>query len=145
MGQLSTLEKNKTKEIKGILKLTTYQFHKNFVPEQLQALNKESFYARKDALNIHNEICDTPRCEICSCSKAVSNYKYNPGNYSRYVFQKYPEQAAKNNKPLKKVTFTKDTIFQNETTFRSLHLNENLVTRACMFNVSFIEANILEK
>ena len=144
-GATLNSRKNKTKKIEGILKPTTYQFHKNFIPEQLRVLNKEYFYARKDALINHSEICDMPKCVICDCSKAVSSYRYDPGNYSRYVFQKYPQQAAKSNKPLKTVRFTKDTVFQNEKTFRSLHLNEKLVTNACLYNISFTEANILER
>ena len=114
-------------------------------PEQMRVPSKEQFCARKAALLNHSLICETPTCIICKYFKTVSNYKYDAGNFSRYVSQGYPPQVAKSLKPSKKVKFDKDTVFAEEATFDSLHLNYRLVANACMFNISFREAMILQR
>ena len=126
-----------------ILKDSTYKVYQNFLPEQLKALSKNCFYARKQALHNHTEICAVPECQICACANSVSSLQYNQGNYSRYIFQEYPRLTIKSNKPLKTVTFAKNTTFQRETSFKRIHLNRKLVEKACLYNVSIVEACLL--
>ena len=142
---LDSGEKNRRKKKEGILKQTVYQFHKNFKPELMRVLSKEQFCARKAALVNHSLICETPTCIICRYFKTVSNYKFDAGNFSRYVSQGYPQQVAKSPKPSKTVKFEEDTVFAEEATFDSLYLNYRLVANACMFNISFREAMILQR
>ena len=126
-----------------ILKDSTYKVYQNFLPEQLKALSKNCFYARKQALHNHTEICAVPECQICACANSVSSLQYNQGNYSRYIFQEYPRLTIKSNKPLKTVTFAKNTTFQRETSFKRIHLNRKLVEKACLYNVSIVETCLL--
>ena len=136
---------HKKEKIKGILKNTTYKVHQNYIPEQLKALSKDCFYSRKQALHIHTEVCTFSQCPICACANAISHLKYNPGNYSRYIFQEYPQQTIRNNKSLNTVKFSKDTKFQEEESFKGLYLNRKLVETSCLHCISFVEAGLLAR
>ena len=127
------------------MKNTTYKAYQNFIPEQLKALGKDCFYSRKQALHIHTEVCTVSQCPICACANAISHLKYNPGNYSRYIFQEYPQQTIKNNESLKTVTFAKNTKFQEEQSFRQIYLNRKLVEKACLHCISLVEAGLLAR
>ena len=129
----------------GILKPTVYQLQNNFRPEQMRVISKDQFCARKIALLNHSQVCETPTCIICEYFKTVSNYRYDAGNYSRYVSQGYPPQVIKSPKPSRKVQFDQTTVFAEQASFDSLQLDCQLVANACEFNTSFKEAMLLHR
>ena len=127
---------------KSILTPTNYKLHHNFIPDQLKALNKHSFYARKKAFNIHSQVCNVPLCQTCSCAKAVHYLQFDQGNFSKYNYNQYPEITLRNKSKDKKVTFAKN-LTPEKCKFKKFHLSRKLVEMACKFCVSFTEINLL--
>ena len=127
---------------KSILKPTNYKIFQNFISDQLKALNKHSFYARKQAFNIHSQVCDVPHCSICSCAKKVHHLRFNPGNFSKYMYSEYPQITLRNKSKNKTVTFVDNTILE-KSKFKRFHLSKKLVEMACEHCVSFTEVNLL--
>ena len=127
---------------KSILKPTNYKMFQNFISDQLKALGKHSFYARKQAFNIHSQVCDVPHCSMCLCAKKVHHLKFDPGNFSKYMYSQYPQITLKNKSINKKVTFN-DNKTPEKSTFKKFHLSKKLVEMACELCVSFKEINLL--
>ena len=127
---------------KSILKSTNYQTSHNFISDQLKAINKQSFYARKSAFSIHSQVCDLPSCPACLCARKVSHLRFDPANFSKYTYNAYPQIILRNKNKDKKVTFNDNKISENNK-FKRFHLSKKLVELACNFCVSFKEVNIL--
>ena len=125
--------------------MTTYKPYQNFIAEQLKALNRDYFYCRKQAFDIHTQICTKSECMICACANKVSRLSYNPGNFSRYMFADYPQPTIKTSKSTKTVTFAENTRFPKEDSFRKVYLNRKLVEKACLYCTSLTEINLLTK
>ena len=138
-----TSETHKSVKIKSILKPTTYKMYQNFISDQLKALNKTYFYARKQAFVIHTQICETPQCSICECAMKVHHLKFDPGNFSKYMYSQYPQLTLKNTTSNKSVTFAEDTVFPRESKFKKMYLSRKLVERACSHCVSLAELSLL--
>ena len=105
-------------------------------------LSKHSFYARKQAFNIHSQVCDALDCSTCSCAKKVHHLKFDPGNFSKYMYSEYPQITLKNKSMNKKVTFVDNTT-PEKSEFKKFHLSKKLVEMACEHCVSFTEINLL--
>ena len=127
---------------KSILKPTNYKIFQNFISDQLKALSKHSFYARKQAFNIHSQVCNALDCSTCSCAKKVHHLKFDPGNFSKYMYSEYPQITLKNKSMNKKVIFADNTTPEKRD-FKKFHLSKKLVEKACEHCVSFTEINLL--
>ena len=127
---------------KSILKPTNYQLLQNFIPDQLKAVGKHSFYARKSAFSIHSQVCNVPDCSACLCAKKVLHLRFDPGNFSKYMYSQYPQITLKNKSINKKVTFNDNEIPEKDK-FKKFHLSKKLVEMACDLCVSFKEVNLL--
>ena len=127
---------------KSILKPTNYKEFQNFISDQLKALGRHSFYARKQAFNIHSQVCEVPHCSICFCAKRVHHLKFDPGNFSKYMYNEYPLITLKNKSMNKKVAFVNNTT-PEKSNFKKFHLSKKLVDLACEHCVSFTEINLL--
>ena len=127
---------------KSILKPTNYKMFQNFISDQLKALGKHSFYARKQAFNIHTQVCDVPHCSMCACAMKVHHLRFDPGNFSKYMYCQYPQVTLKNKSINKKVTFADNTT-PEKSEFKKLYLSKKLVEMACEHCVSLSEINLL--
>ena len=144
-SELGSHETNKSsRDHRSILKSTNYQISHNYIADQLKALNKANFYARKSAFSIHSQVCDQPSCPACLCARKVSHLTFDPANFSRYTYNVYPEIIFRNKSNDKKVTFDGIKISENNK-YKRFHLSKNLVEKACNYCISFKEVNILCK
>merc|ERR1712030_294804 len=95
-----------------------------------------------EALAIHRDICKIGFCEICRLSNQVSGYKFNPGDYSRYVEKQallHPLNKFKNLRSLQKVYFDERTLNNAIKPYVRVPINLAIIEKACSCNVSFKE------
>ena len=134
---------HKCVKLRSILKPTTYKMHQNFISDQLKALNKTSFYARKQALVTHTQVCGTQQCSICDCARKVHHLQFDPGNFSKYMYSQYPQFTLKETKSAKSVTFAANTIFPKDGKYKKMYLSRKMVEVACAHCISFAELSLL--
>ena len=121
----------------------------NFQPDKIRIIPEDQFSARLAALAIHKEICATSAtsfCDICRLSNQVSNYKFNPGDYSRYVEKQallHPLNKLKNLRSLKKVYFDEKTLNNTMKPYVGFQINLATIEKACRSNVSFKETKFI--
>ena len=119
----------------------------NFQPDKIRIIPQDQFSARIAALAIHKEICTTGLCDICRLFGQVSNYKFNPGDYSRYVKKQallHPLNTLKNLKSLQKVYFDEKTMSNKKKPYVGVPINLATIEQACRSNVSFKETNLIK-
>ena len=127
---------------RSILKDTFYSMLYNFQPDKIRIIPEDQFMARLQALAIHSDICKINLCEICKISKQVSGYKFNPGDYSRYVAKQellHPLEKLRNTKSKQRVFFNKKTLDNEMKPYESIPINLAMIDKACRCNVSFKE------
>merc|ERR1712030_239087 len=127
---------------RSILKNTFYSMFNNFQLEKIRIIPEDQFMARLQALAIHSDICKINLCEICKISKQVSGYKFNPGDYSRYVSKQellHPLENLKNIKTKQRVFFNSKTLDNEMKPYERIPINLAMIDKACRFNVSFKE------
>ena len=73
----------------------------NFKVEFMRIISKDQFTARKNALMNHSEICQEKLCSICEYFKAVGKFRYDSGNFARYVQHSLTPQPSSKNKKTK--------------------------------------------
>ena len=114
----------------------------NFELDKIRIIPEDQFLARIKALVIHSDICEINLCEICKISKQVAGYKFNPGDYSRYVANQqllHPLEKLKNIKSKQRVFFNKGTLDNEIKPYERIQLNMAMICKACRCNVSFKE------
>ena len=112
----------------------------------MRIISKDQFTARKNALMNHSEICQEKLCAICEYFKAVAKFRYDSGNFARYVSHILTPQPSSTNKKTKKtVHFHAETLFCASSKFTGLHLDIHLIHKACIFNTSFKEVGLLSR
>ena len=127
---------------KSILRDTFYKSLHNYQPDRIRIIPEDQFSARLAALAIHREICTTGFCDICRLSNQVSNYKFNKGDYSRYVKTQallHPLNTLKNVRSLQKVYFDERTLKNTMKPYVRVPINLATIVKACLSNVSFKE------
>ena len=132
---------------KSILRVTFYKSLHNFQPDKLRIIPQDQFSARLAALAIHKEICTTGLCDICRLFGQVSNYKFNPGDYSRYVDKQallHPLNTMKKVRSVPQVCFDVKTVSCKQKPYVGVAINLATIERACHNNVSLIETNLLK-
>ena len=129
-------------EQRSILKNSLYSIFNNFQVEKIRTIPEDQFMARLQALGIHGDICEINLCQICKIAKQVAGYKFNPGDYSRYVAKKellHPLQNLKNRKSKQRVFFNSKTLDNEMKPLEGIKMNLTMIDHACRFNVSFTE------
>ena len=114
----------------------------NFQVEKIRTIPEDQFMARLQALGIHGDICEINSCQICKIAKQVAGYKFNPGDYSRYVAKKellHPVENLKHRKSIRRVIFNSKTLDNEMKPFQRIPMNLATIDHACRFNVSFKE------
>ena len=114
----------------------------NFQPDGLRTIPQDQFLARLAALNIHKEVCTEYFCDRCKLFSLVSKFKFNPGDYSRYVKTQallHPLNTLKKVRSVPQVCFDEKTV-----RCRQKPINLATIERACRNNVSFIETNLIK-
>ena len=130
----------------SILKFSSYKILDNFKVESMRIINKNQFTARKKALIVHSDLCHENLCSICQYYGAVKNFRYDSGNFARYIQPSFtPQPPSGIRKPKKTVHFAPKTLFCSNSEFTSLPLDINLLHRACFFNTSFKELGLLSR
>ena len=127
---------------KSILKDTYYKLLHNFQPDKIRIIPEDQFLARLEALEIHRDICNISFCENCRLSNQVSGYKFNPGDYSRYVDKQallHPLNTLKNLRSLQRVYFNERTLDNEMKPYERVPINLAMIEKACRCNVSFKE------
>ena len=98
--------------------------------------------ARLQALETHSDICKINSCQICKIAKQVAGFRFNPGDYSRYVAKKellHPVENLKHRKSIRRVIFNSKTLDNEMKPFQRIPMNLATIDHACRFNVSFKE------
>ena len=72
------------KNIKSILTKTNYKFNSNSDISNFRGVDQASFLARKRALENHQCECKLTLCDICSLSRQVKDYRWDPSCLGRY-------------------------------------------------------------
>ena len=124
------------------LKDTFYKLLHNFQPDRIRIIPEDQFSARLEALAIHRDICNISFCEICRLSNQVSGYKFNPGDYSRYVEKQallHPLNTLKNLRSLQRVYFNERSLDNEMKPYVRVPINLAMIEKACRCNVSFKE------
>ena len=130
------------KEKRSILKNSLYSIFNNFQVEKIRVIPEDQFIARLQALGIHSDICEINLCQICKMAKQVAGYKFNPGDYSRYVAKKellHNLESLKHRKAKKRVFFNSKTLDNEMKPIEGIKMNLTMIDLACRFNVSFTE------
>ena len=129
-------------EQRSILKNSLYSMFNNFQVEKIRTIPEDQFMARLQALGIHSDICKINSCQICKIAKQVAGFKFNPGDYSRYVAKKellHPVENLKHRKSIRRVIFNSKTLDNEMKPFQRIPMNLAMIDHACRFNVSFKE------
>ena len=132
---------------KSILRGTFYKTISNFQPDKLRTIPQDQFSARLAALNIHKEVCTEYLCDICRLFGLVSKFKFNPGDYSRYVEKQallHPLNTLKKVRSVPQVCFDEKTVSYKQKPYVGVALNLATIERACHNNVSLIETKLLK-
>merc|ERR1712105_413560 len=127
---------------RSILKNTLYSMFNNFQVEKIRIIPEDQFMARLQALGIHSDICEINLCHICKIAKQVAGYKFNPGDYSRYVAKKellHSLENLKHRKSKQRVFFNSKTLDNQMKPMEGIKFNLTMIDLACRFNVSFAE------
>ena len=143
-GVVKTLGSNQPK---SILRRTFYKTISNFQPDKLRTIPQDLFSARLAALNIHKEVCTEYLCDICRFFGMVSKFKFNPGDYSRYVEKQdllHPLKTMKKEKSEPKVYFDVKTVRCKQKPYVGVAINLTTIEQACRNNVSFMETNLIK-
>ena len=72
----------------------------------------------------------------------MSGYKFNPGDYSRYVEKQallHPLNTLKNLRSLQRVYFNEKSLDNEMKPYVRLPINLAMIEKACRYNVSFKE------
>ena len=132
---------------KSILRGTFYKSLNNFQPDKLRIIPQDQFSARLAALTIHKEICTTSLCDICRLFGLVSKFKFNPGDYSRYVEKQallHPLNTLKKVRSVPQVCFDVKTVSCKQKPYVGVAINLATIEQACRNNVSLIETNLIK-
>ena len=77
----------------------------------------------------------------------VSKFKFNPGDYSRYVEKQdllHPLKTMKKVRSVPKVCFDVKTVSCKQKPYVGVAINLATIERACRNNVSLIETNLIK-
>ena len=132
---------------KSILQRTFYNTIGNFLPEKLRTIPQDQFSARLAALNIHKEVCEDYLCNICRFFGLVSKFKFNPGDYSRYVEKQallHPLNTLKKVRSVPQVCFDVKTVSCKQKPYVGVAINLATIEQACRNNVSLIETTLIK-
>ena len=114
---------------------------------KLRIIPKDLFSARLSALKNHKDVCTEVLCNICQFFNKVAAYKFNPGDYSRYVEKQeiqHPLKPMKTEKSMPKVRFDIQSIRCSDNPFVGITINFATIEKSCCFNVSFREAGLIK-
>ena len=112
----------------------------------MRIISKDQFTGRKNALMNHDEICQEKLCSVCEYFKKVAKFRFDAGNFARYVQHSLtPQPSSKHEKTKKKVHFPAETLFCSSSEFTGLPLDIHLLHNACIFNTSFKEVRLLSR
>ena len=86
--------------------------------------------------------CEKNLCEICSLSRQVKTYKWDPMCLERYHQRNELHEKGRNLKQ-KSVSFNKKVLFKPPLNY-DLSLDLCKIYQACFFNISFQELRLIK-